>query len=103
MQSSRALAKTDPIIAEAWSNRHPEVTVTEDPEAWITRLVQTAREERPDVVGLSIYVWSRFRMYEATRRLRRELPDALIIWGGPDVPSDRTTPASFSQRTRTST
>lgn len=83
--SIKSFAKTDPIIAEAWSIGILKSSVTEHPEAWVTRLVQTAREARPEVVGLSIYVWSRFRMYEATRRLRRELPDALIIWGGPDV------------------
>ena len=58
----------------------------EDPEATIGAILTAAQDFKPDLVGMSMYIWSRFRMYEATRRLRFVLPaEATILWGGPDV------------------
>lgn len=61
-------------------------TPHEDPEATIGAILTAAQEFKPDIVGMSLYIWSRFRMYEAAKRLRFVLPaEARIIWGGPDV------------------
>lgn len=57
----------------------------EDPEDWIERVMDAASDFQPDLIALSLYVWSRYRMYEATRRLRAAFPRVPVIWGGPDV------------------
>lgn len=40
---------------------------------------------RPDVLGMSCYVWNSPRMLRLAERLRREVPGALLILGGPDA------------------
>ncbi len=57
----------------------------ENPETTIGAILTVAQEFKPDVVGFSMYIWSRYRMYEAARRVRIACPDTFIIWGGPDV------------------
>ena len=81
----KGFATTDADIRQRCEWKTVTSHVSESPEAYVDRLIESAREFRPDVVGLSVYIWSRFRMYEATRRLRAELPNAWIVWGGPDV------------------
>jgi radical SAM superfamily enzyme YgiQ (UPF0313 family) len=39
-----------------------------------------------DVVGFSAYVWNANISLEAARRLKKECPDTLIVFGGPQVP-----------------
>jgi anaerobic magnesium-protoporphyrin IX monomethyl ester cyclase len=41
--------------------------------------------ERPDVVGLSVYLWSAGRVARLVAALRRALPEALLVVGGPSV------------------
>jgi radical SAM superfamily enzyme YgiQ (UPF0313 family) len=84
----KGYALAHPALKDTATFRTVKGRVQEDPDAFVERLVAAADEFRPDVVGLSVYIWSRFRMYEATRRLRARFPEALILWGGPDV-SDR--------------
>ncbi|HYC79375.1 MAG TPA: cobalamin-dependent protein [Planctomycetota bacterium] len=81
----KGYALAEPALRERAVFRTVKSHVTEAPDAFVARLVKEALDFRPDVIGLSVYIWSRFRMYEATRRLREALPDALIVWGGPDV------------------
>lgn len=61
---------------------------SEDPDAWVERVVEAGHDFRPDLIALSLYVWSRYRMYEVTRQLRAAFPEVPIIWGGPDVSDD---------------
>ena len=58
---------------------------TEPPGAWNERVMAEAERLQPDLIALSVYVWSRYRIYEATQKLRSMLPDTPIVWGGPDV------------------
>jgi radical SAM superfamily enzyme YgiQ (UPF0313 family) len=42
-------------------------------------------EFSPDVVGFSAYVWSLPSFVEMAKRLRREMPDVTILFGGPSA------------------
>ena len=42
-------------------------------------------EQRPDVVGLSVSMWSVARVARLVAALRRELPGVLLVIGGPSV------------------
>jgi radical SAM superfamily enzyme YgiQ (UPF0313 family) len=81
----KGYALADPEVEKVATFRILKSHVTEDATAYVDRLVAEAEAFKPDVIGLSVYIWSRFRMYEATRRLKASLPDATIVWGGPDV------------------
>lgn len=81
----KGYALAHPALRERAAFRTFKSMVQDDPAAFVERLATEAADFRPDVIGLSVYIWSRFRMYEATRRLRALFPDALIVWGGPDV------------------
>lgn len=81
----KGFALADPEIRARTKIRIVRSSVTDAEETFLERLLDAARKDRPDVVGLSLYIWSRHRMYEAARRLRALLPDALVVWGGPDV------------------
>lgn len=39
----------------------------------------------PDVVGIATYVWSTASMAEVARRIKRERPETLIVFGGPSA------------------
>src|SRR5689334_18810158 len=45
-----------------------------------------------DVVGLSTYVWNANISLEVARRLKKERPEIIIVFGGPQVPDK---PESF--------
>jgi radical SAM superfamily enzyme YgiQ (UPF0313 family) len=45
-----------------------------------------SRLQSADVVGFSSYVWNAQISLEAARRLKRERPETLVIFGGPHVP-----------------
>lgn len=40
---------------------------------------------KPDVVGLSVYIWSQALVLNAARHIRTALPDCVIVLGGPQV------------------
>lgn len=85
LTNCKGYALKDPTIRAKVTFRTVSGEPSDDPETWIAEVLQAADEFRPDVVALSVYVWSRYRMYEVTRRLRQRLPEARIVWGGPDV------------------
>lgn len=85
LTNCKGYALKDPAIRDAVTFRTVSGYPDDDPETWIARVLEAADEFRPQVVALSLYVWSRYRMYEVTRRLRQRHPDASILWGGPDV------------------
>ena len=39
----------------------------------------------PDLVGMSIYVWSSPYLVEVAKRLKQARPDCIIIFGGPSA------------------
>ncbi len=81
----KGFAKTDSEVEARCEWSTVRSNVTEDPDVFVSRLVAEAKAFQPDIIGLSVYIWSRFRMYEATRQLRVAFPKSVIIWGGPDV------------------
>jgi|GEM_PF-5984474 radical SAM superfamily enzyme YgiQ (UPF0313 family) len=81
----KSYAMAQPELRGALDIRFVGSSPHEDPETTIGAILHAAQEFRPDVIGFSLYIWSRHRMYEASMRVRIACPDAFIIWGGPDV------------------
>jgi radical SAM superfamily enzyme YgiQ (UPF0313 family) len=81
----KGFAETDPVLKGDTEFRLVGGFPQEDPEVWMARVTAQAEAFQPDVLALSVYVWSRYRMYEISRRLKTQWPDLKVIWGGPDV------------------
>lgn len=58
-----------------------ETTINDDP----MRAYSACVEARPDLIGLSCYVWNRRRMVDLCSDLRLALPDVRIVAGGPEL------------------
>jgi anaerobic magnesium-protoporphyrin IX monomethyl ester cyclase len=54
-------------------------------DATVDDIVPRILRQRPDVVGLSCYVWNITVLMEVARRIKAERPDAVIVLGGPEV------------------
>ncbi|NRA97220.1 MAG: cobalamin B12-binding domain-containing protein [Planctomycetes bacterium] len=85
LTNCKGYALQDQAIRDAVTFRTVSGYPDDDPETWIARVLEAADEFRPEIIALSVYVWSRYRMYAVTRLLRRRHPEARIVWGGPDV------------------
>lgn len=85
LTNCKGYALQDPVIRDAVTFRTISGTPDEDDEIWIARVLDAVEEDQPEVLALSLYVWSRYRMYELTRRVRFRYPNMRIVWGGPDV------------------
>jgi radical SAM superfamily enzyme YgiQ (UPF0313 family) len=81
----KSYALADPAIREGVEISVVGGTPLDPPDQTVEAILGRARDFRPDLVGFSIYIWSRYRLYEATRRVRELLPGVPIVWGGPDV------------------
>ena len=44
--------------------------------------------DRPNVLGLSLYVWNERRSLKLTRLIKQKFPECLVVLGGPQVPKD---------------
>ncbi len=53
----------------------------DDPDAYVEAIL----ESKPDIVGISMYVWSTPCMIEVARRVKLERPQCLVIFGGPSA------------------
>ncbi len=51
-------------------------------------LVAAVQQQRPDIVGLPVYVWNRLECCELARQLRQACPGLLVIAGGPEATAD---------------
>lgn len=40
---------------------------------------------KPEILGLSVYIWNKEYMFKVIRELKKVLPDCIIILGGPEV------------------
>lgn len=47
--------------------------------------VEAIESFEPDLIGISIYVWSTPCLVEAARRIKRRYPDVAIVFGGPSA------------------
>ena len=54
---------------------------TPDVDAYVDAIMRL----EPDLVGLSIYVWSMACMVEVARRIKRQRPHCTIVFGGPSA------------------
>ena len=55
---------------------------------YISELEDALINSPPDILGLSNYCWSQNVSYEMFKILKREKPESLTIWGGPNFPID---------------
>lgn len=58
-----------------------EGTINEPPGKILSRIVELS----PDVAGFSCYIWNIEIIKELIRKLRQQLPEVVIILGGPEV------------------
>ena len=74
-----AAVVADPLLAES------SVALvdfgTPDTDAYVDAIMRL----EPDLVGLSIYVWSMACMVEVARRIKRQRPHCTIFFGGPSA------------------
>ena len=77
----RAYAQADPRLAHTSAFLTLDLDVGVDPW-WVAYRVA---ELGPDVVGFSVTCWNARNVYDACRLVRRILPDAYIVLGGPEV------------------
>ncbi len=42
-------------------------------------------EQKPDVLGVSVYIWNRRESFDLIDRLKKQLPDLAVVIGGPEV------------------
>jgi radical SAM superfamily enzyme YgiQ (UPF0313 family) len=86
----KAYAYTNPDIRRTWDIRiiqHPLIHVTQR-AAKLPRLADQVVAHRPDLVGLSCYMWNVNVFQELAAMLRQRLPDTKILWGGPEIATD---------------
>ncbi|MBI5477771.1 MAG: cobalamin B12-binding domain-containing protein [Deltaproteobacteria bacterium] len=81
----KACALADPDVAAGLEIGLKEFPVGRSQLSLIEEQLQEILAERPDVVGFSTYCWSLDLFLDAAARLRRELPELLIVMGGPSV------------------
>lgn len=51
-------------------------------------LVRQILEGRPELIGVSCYVWNVAVMRQLLDEVRAHLPDVKIVWGGPEITAD---------------
>jgi hypothetical protein len=75
-----AFARQDPEVA-----RHYELAEF----LFLREPVDTAvaRMKKPDVVGISCYIWNASYSNALAAAVKRSFPDCLIVMGGPEIPT----------------
>lgn len=58
-----------------------EPIIADDEETQIQRILK----EKPDLLALSFYVWNEKRQYLLAKRIKNELPNTVIMVGGPQL------------------
>jgi DNA-binding NarL/FixJ family response regulator len=51
--------------------------------ATVRNILEKVEEEKPDVVGLSLFAMERVEGHEAAHEIKKVFPDITIIFGGP--------------------
>ena len=65
---------------------------------YIDKLEKAIRENPPDILGLSNYVWNHRIGYELFKILHEVRPNAIKIWGGPNFPLDIPSQEKFMKK-----
>ena len=58
-----------------------EGTVNEDVYAFAQKII----DKKPDIIGLSVYIWNKKQTYSLIEILKKELKNTVFIAGGPEV------------------
>ena len=58
-----------------------EATINQDADDIIARI----SEARPDVIGISTYIWNAGKLPDLLNRLRKQLPHVTVVLGGPEA------------------
>ncbi|MFU8890537.1 MAG: B12-binding domain-containing radical SAM protein [Anaerosomatales bacterium] len=77
----RAYAQADPRLSGKSGFMTLDLDVNVDPW-WVAYRVAALE---PDVVGFSVTCWNARSVYDACRLLKRIVPDAFVVVGGPEV------------------
>jgi radical SAM superfamily enzyme YgiQ (UPF0313 family) len=51
----------------------------------IWKIAARINERKPDVLGLSVYIWNRSQSFELIERLQKQNPGLSVVLGGPEV------------------
>jgi radical SAM superfamily enzyme YgiQ (UPF0313 family) len=51
----------------------------------VWKVAAEVQQRRPDILGLSIYIWNRHQSFELIERLKKQNPELEIVIGGPEV------------------
>ena len=80
--------------ATAMHGSNVDITLFKHPEKLLSKIV----EERPDIVGLSNYGWNETLNRSVGGYIRKTLPNALIVAGGPNIDPDQERRLAFLNR-----
>lgn len=75
------LAGVDAYCGENISATVAEGTINEDPNAVCHRIAGL----KPDVIGFCCYIWNITETMELIRLIKKQLPNSVIVLGGPEV------------------
>jgi len=65
---------------------------------YIDDLEKAMKENPPDILALSNYVWNRNLSYEMFSIMSERNPDTLLVWGGPNFPIDLPSQRKFMKK-----
>ena len=65
---------------------------------YIGDLEKAIKENPPDILALSNYVWNRNLSYEMFSIMSERNPDTLLVWGGPNFPIDLPSQRKFMKK-----
>lgn len=86
----KAYACTDPAIRSAWDLaviQHPLINVNLRSEK-LPRLLEAVVAQQPELVAFSCYMWNTAVLRQLGAGLRERLPQAKLVWGGPEIATD---------------
>ncbi|MCH7743257.1 MAG: cobalamin-dependent protein [Proteobacteria bacterium] len=86
----KSYAFSDPEIRRQW-NIHiiqsPLINVMQQ-NVEVPKLVEQIIAKKPQIVGFSCYMWNLNVFKEIAKELKKEIPNAWIVWGGPEMTKD---------------
>ena len=53
-------------------------------------------KQKPDILGLSVYIWNRRQSLELLEHLKKQSPDLKIVLGGPEVSFETELPEGYT-------
>jgi len=62
----------------------------------IWKIAAEILSNKPDVLGISVYIWNRGQSFELIERLKKQDPSIRIVIGGPEVSFDMTSTDQYT-------